>query len=204
MHGTKVEDPTHLKDVSPLRPIGLVMRRKNNAMVLFASGEFGPHAGAPNDTDHWLLGLLFAFGFLVPYTSARTLSAFYHFEALKIGLVTLSYGFGMLANSKSMSPADVSILGSIAGSLLGGRWSDYELARLKRKNNGVGKPEVSQRTLNVLSSITDIDFQMRLHSITIGAILLPPFTIALGWICKQHVHVSAICVFLFCCGFLSM
>lgn len=45
---------------------------------------------------------------------------------------------------------------------------------------------------------------MRLHSITIGAILLPPFTIAFGWICKQHVHVSAICVFLFCCGFLSM
>lgn len=29
-----------LKDVNPLRPIRLVMRRKNNAVVLFASGMF--------------------------------------------------------------------------------------------------------------------------------------------------------------------
>ncbi|KAF6759117.1 vacuolar DHA amino acid exporter [Ephemerocybe angulata] len=140
-----------LMDISPVRPLGLVMRRKNNAVTLFASG------------------LLFAFGFLIPYTSARTLSTHYNYEALKIGLVTLTYGFG-----------------SIAGSLLGGRWSDHQLATLKEKNGGVSKPE------------------MRLHSTRIGAIFLPPFTLAFGWICQKHVHVSAICVFLFSCGFLSI
>lgn len=40
------------------------------------------------------LGLMFAFGFLVPYTSSRTLSIHYNYEALKVGLVTLAYGVG--------------------------------------------------------------------------------------------------------------
>jgi hypothetical protein len=34
-------------------------------------------------------------------------------------------------------------LGGIAGSVWGGRWSDYELARLKAANGGNGYPEVS-------------------------------------------------------------
>ena len=33
-------------------------------------------------------------------------------------------------------------LGSMAGSILGGRWSDYSLRRLKAENGGVGSPEV--------------------------------------------------------------
>ncbi|KAJ2914730.1 hypothetical protein MD484_g5667, partial [Candolleomyces efflorescens] len=63
-----------LMDVNPIRPIGLVLRRLNNFVILFSSG------------------LIFAYGFMIPYTSARTLSAHYGFEALNIGLVTLSYG----------------------------------------------------------------------------------------------------------------
>lgn len=34
--------------------------------------------------------------------------------------------------------------GGIAGSLLGGRWSDYELTRLKTDNGGKIYPEVSR------------------------------------------------------------
>lgn len=34
--------------------------------------------------------------------------------------------------------------GGIAGSVWGGRWSDYELGRLKTANGGKGYPEVSR------------------------------------------------------------
>lgn len=36
------------------------------------------------------------------------------------------------------------LTGSIAGSVLGGRWSDRQLAKLKDKNGGLSKPEVSE------------------------------------------------------------
>ncbi|EFI27249.1 hypothetical protein CC1G_15077 [Coprinopsis cinerea okayama7 len=140
-----------ITDVNPIQPICMVLRRKNNLVVLVASG------------------LQFAFAFFIPYTSARTLSARYDYEALHIGLVTLCYGAG-----------------SIVGSLLGGRWSDYQLARLKVLNQGVSQPE------------------MRLYSTVPGLILLPPFTVGFGWLCEKHAHVSALCVFLFMCGFMAV
>ncbi|KAG6919645.1 hypothetical protein DXG01_003509 [Tephrocybe rancida] len=140
-----------LKDVNPFKPIVLVLRRMNNVVILFASG------------------LLFAFGFLVAYTSARTLSNHYHYNALTIGLVIVSFG-----------------IGSIAGSLLGGRFSDHELARLKAANGNVSYPE------------------MRLKNAVYSSALLPPFVLAFGWVCEQRVHVAAICVMLFFCGFFSI
>jgi len=76
--------------------------------------------------------------------------------------------------------------GSVAGSLLGGRWSDHELARLKAANGNVSYPE------------------MRLKSAIYSIFLLPPCVLAFGWICEAHIHVSAICVMLFSCGFLSI
>ena len=70
--------------------------------------------------------LLFAFGYTIPFTCARTLTdAAYNYDALKIGLVLLSFGAG-----------------SIFGSLLGGRWSDRELRRLTQANGGHHLPEV--------------------------------------------------------------
>ncbi|KAJ3548715.1 hypothetical protein NMY22_g1153 [Coprinellus aureogranulatus] len=160
-----------LKDINPVQPLAMVLRRKNNIIVLSSSG------------------LLFAFAFLITYTSARTLSAFYHFEALKIGLVTLCFGFGRQYAFLNSTRIDrLALQGMIAGSVLGGRWSDIQLARLKTKNGGIANQSC----------------KMRLKSIIIGAMLLPPFTIAFGWICHQHIHVSAICIFLFLCGFLTL
>ncbi|KAG6860753.1 hypothetical protein C0995_007871 [Termitomyces sp. Mi166 len=95
-----------VKDVNPVRPVGLVLRRINNVTILFASG------------------LQFAFYFLIAYTTARTLSMDYHYNALAIGLVIVAFG-----------------VGSITGSVLGGRFSDYELARLKAANGNVSYPE---------------------------------------------------------------
>ncbi|KAH6911807.1 major facilitator superfamily domain-containing protein [Coprinopsis sp. MPI-PUGE-AT-0042] len=114
-------------------------------------------------------GLLFAFTFLIQYTVARTLSTFYGYEALKTGLVSLCFGFGC-----------------VAGSVVGGRFSDFYLSKLKNKNQGISQPE------------------MRLSSTLPGILLLPLFTLAFGWVCQQHLHISAICVFLFCCGFLTL
>ncbi|KAF8817171.1 MFS general substrate transporter [Phlegmacium glaucopus] len=137
-----------LADVNPLKPLGQVLRRKNNIIVLISSG------------------FQFAFGYLTSYTSARTLSISYGYSPLKIGLVTLSFG-----------------IGGIAGSVWGGRWSDYELTRLEIANGGKSYPE------------------MRLRSTFLGAWFLPPCVLAFGWVCAKHVHISALCIFLFLCGF---
>ncbi|KAJ7248883.1 major facilitator superfamily domain-containing protein [Mycena haematopus] len=137
-----------LSDVNPIKPLWLVVRRMNNLVILFASG------------------LCFAFNFIVVFTASRTLSSAYGYNALKVGLVLLSFG-----------------LGNLAGSVLGGRWSDVKLARLKAANGGVSYPE------------------MRLESTKYGLIFLPPSVLAYGWVSEKHVHVSAMCVFLFLSGF---
>ncbi len=50
----------------------------------------------------------------------------YSYNALNIGLVILSFG-----------------VGSIIGSIGGGKWSDMVLRKLKRANGGVSVPEVN-------------------------------------------------------------
>ncbi|KAF8187752.1 vacuolar DHA amino acid exporter [Pholiota molesta] len=111
-------------------------------------------------------GLLYAYGFVVVYATSRTLSSDYGLSALKIGLVTIAYGAG-----------------SVGGSVIGGRWSDLQLARLKAANGGKGYAE------------------MRLASTLIGMVFLPPSVAALGWVCQKHLPIPVICVFLFLGGF---
>ncbi|KAK7014199.1 vacuolar DHA amino acid exporter [Favolaschia claudopus] len=137
-----------LRDVNPFTPLWLVLRRKNNVVILVASG------------------LMFAFNYVVGFTAARTLSSAYGYDALIVGLVLLSFG-----------------LGNLAGSLLGGRWSDIKLAQYKAANGGVGYPE------------------MRLRSTKYAFILIPPCILTFGWLSDQRVHVAALCVFLFLAGF---
>ncbi|KAF9265331.1 vacuolar DHA amino acid exporter [Marasmius fiardii PR-910] len=136
------------KDINPVRPLWRVLRRPNNFCVLLASG------------------LIYAFCFVVSYTTSRTLGTYYHYNALKIGLVLLSFG-----------------LGSMAGSILGGRWSDYQLAKLKEANGGKGYPE------------------MRLTSTIHSSILFPIFILGFAWVLDKHVHIAASVVMLFMCGF---
>ncbi|KAG6821779.1 hypothetical protein H0H93_007205, partial [Arthromyces matolae] len=69
-------------------------------------------------------GLFFAFGFSVAYTTSRTLGIHYDYDALETGLVIVAFG-----------------VGSVAGSVLGGRFSDYQLTRLKSKNGTASYPE---------------------------------------------------------------
>ncbi|KAF9234682.1 MFS general substrate transporter [Melanogaster broomeanus] len=115
-------------------------------------------------------GLLFAFSFTITYTCARTLALYYDYDALRTGLVLLAYG-----------------IGSILGSILGGRWSDRTLARLKAANGGL----VSLR-------------RMRLESTKIAMWFLPPSLVGYAWVCQERVNVAAICVMLFLAGFFSI
>ena len=72
-------------------------------------------------------GILFAGQYTIVYTAAITLArAPYSYNALHIGLVLLSFG-----------------VGSMAGSLGGGKYSDVVLRKLKAANGGVSVPEVS-------------------------------------------------------------
>jgi len=77
-------------------------------------------------------------------------------------------------------------MGSIFGSVFGGRYSDHVLAQLKERNGGTGYPE------------------MRLQSTRLALLCLPPSVAAYGWLCDRHIHVSAVCVALFAAGFFSV
>lgn len=140
-----------MADVNPFPPYLSIVSRKNNLVILIASG------------------LTFAFSFSITYTCARTLSMYYDYDALKTGLVLLAYG-----------------IGCVAGSILGGRWSDRTLARLKAANGGVSFPE------------------MRLESTKIAMLWSPLSVIGYAWVCQERVNVAAVCVMLFLAGFLSV
>ncbi|KAI9064704.1 vacuolar DHA amino acid exporter [Trametes sanguinea] len=114
-------------------------------------------------------GLIFAFSYSITYTCSRTLANKYDYNALQIGLVLLAFG-----------------VGSLCGSVLGGRYSDYVFRKLKARNGGVSSAE------------------MRLQSTMVPMVFLPPSVIAYGWVCERHVNVGAICVMLFLSGFFSI
>ncbi|KAG9315513.1 major facilitator superfamily domain-containing protein [Chiua virens] len=131
-------------------------------------------------------GLLFAFSFSLTYTCARTLSLYYDYDAMTTGLVLLAYG-----------------VGSMLGSILGGRWSDRTLVRLKAANGGVSYPEV-RKTQQLITKIVEDSMQMRLESTKLAMPWFPLAVVGYAWACQEHVHVSAICVMLFLSGFFSI
>ncbi|KAG0702538.1 vacuolar DHA amino acid exporter [Suillus ampliporus] len=140
-----------ITDINPFHAYLSIVSRKNNFAILIATG------------------LIYAFCFTIPYTCARTLSMYYNYDALKIGLVLLAYG-----------------VGSITGSILGGRWSDRTLARVQAANGGISFPE------------------MRLESTKVAMLWLPLSVLGYAWVCQEHVNIAAVCVMLFLTGFLSM
>ncbi|CAB5205150.1 unnamed protein product [Rhizophagus irregularis] len=69
------------------------------------------------------------------------------------------------------------------GSVIGGKWSDYVLLKLK-KNNGVGYPE------------------MRLHSVWIGCFFYFGFFIyVMGWFLEARLHIALPIIAMFTGGF---
>ncbi|SJL07196.1 uncharacterized protein ARMOST_10539 [Armillaria ostoyae] len=66
-----------LRDVNPVHPLWLVLRRRNNLLILFSSG------------------ILFSYCFIVVYTTSRTLGTAYGYDALTIGFILVSFGLGL-------------------------------------------------------------------------------------------------------------
>lgn len=72
--------------------------------------------------------LSFSAQYTIVYTASITLGkAPYSYGSLKIGLVVLAFG-----------------IGNILASMIGGKYSDMVLKKLKKKNGGVGNPEVRE------------------------------------------------------------
>ncbi|XP_006462310.1 hypothetical protein AGABI2DRAFT_72269 [Agaricus bisporus var. bisporus H97] len=69
------------RDVNPLKPIYLILRRWNNLAMLFATG------------------IVLAWQLTIVYTIARTLTSRYNYDAWKVGFTSLAYGVGALFGS---------------------------------------------------------------------------------------------------------
>ncbi|KAG8965945.1 hypothetical protein FRC05_002936 [Tulasnella sp. 425] len=155
---------TTFADINPVSPAWKVLKQKSNIVALLASGVFYQDSTFKRrSTEQWTgPGSFFGYSYGICYTCARTFAAPpYSYNALKVGSVLLSFG-----------------LGNVAGSILGGRWSDRILSRLKAANGG-----------------------FRLQSTTHAMVILPLATLAYGWTCHFHVHVAAPVVSLFVAGF---
>ncbi|KAG1869014.1 vacuolar DHA amino acid exporter [Suillus subalutaceus] len=114
-------------------------------------------------------GLVFGFNYCLSYTCERTLANAYGYNALSVGMVLLCLG-----------------VGSIAGSVIGGRWSDRVVKKMKEENGGQWYAE------------------MRLESSKLAMLWLPPSVIGYGWMCDRHLNVAAVCVMLVLVGFTSI
>ncbi|GJJ15744.1 hypothetical protein Clacol_010022 [Clathrus columnatus] len=86
-----------------------------------------------------------------------------------IGLVLLTFG-----------------IGSVAGSLLGGRWSDHVLKKCRERKGDKASSED------------------RLESTKPMMFVLPPALIAYAWMAEKHVDIAGICVALFFVGLSSI
>ncbi|KAG2130662.1 vacuolar DHA amino acid exporter [Suillus bovinus] len=114
-------------------------------------------------------GLIFGFNYCLSYSCERTLANVYGYNALSVGLVLLCLG-----------------IGSVAGSIIGGRWSDRVVGRMKKANGGQWYAE------------------MRLESAKLAMPWIPPFIIGYGWACDKHLNVAVICSMLVLVGFTSI
>lgn len=111
--------------------------------------------------------LSFSAQYTIVYTASITLGkAPYSYGSLKIGLVVLAFG-----------------IGNILASMIGGKYSDMVLKKLKKKNGGVGNPE------------------MRLRSTVLAMPILVASFLAYAWTAEEKVHIAALVVCLFFAGF---
>jgi hypothetical protein len=88
------EERVTLRDVSPFRPIYLVLRRWNNVAMLLVNGEIMPAGRFCTHTNSFVEGIMFSWQMMITYTIARSLSIHYHYNPWKIGLTSLAYGLG--------------------------------------------------------------------------------------------------------------
>lgn len=92
-----------------------------------------------------------------------------NYDSLKVGLVLVAFGGG-----------------NIGGSLLGGRYSDYKLAQLKKANGGVSEPEMRLKSMLPAIPVMILSF------------------LGYAWTAEEKVHIAGPVIFLFFAGFSLM
>ncbi|KAG0704803.1 vacuolar DHA amino acid exporter [Suillus ampliporus] len=171
--GLDGENRTNSKDIEAQQAVIPASAIKEVKLSIADVNPFPPYLSIISRKNNFTIlvasGFLYGFSFSTTYSCARTLSMHYNYDALQIGLVLLAFG-----------------VGSISGSILGGRWSDRTLARAVAANEGVSFPE------------------MRLESTKIAMVWLPLAVLGYAWVCQERVNIGALCVMLFLAGFLSI
>ncbi|KAG2089032.1 vacuolar DHA amino acid exporter [Suillus discolor] len=146
-----------IRDINPFPPYFQILSRKNNAGFPFYISLTTS------------LGLVFGFNYCLSYTCERTLANTYGYDALSVGLVLICLG-----------------IGSVAGSIIGGRWSDRVVGKMIKENGGQWYAE------------------MRLESSKLTMLWIPLSLIGYGWACDKHLNVAVICVMLVLVGFTTI
>lgn len=82
------------RDVNPLKPIYLILRRWNNLAMLFATGEVSFTVSLSSTSPGVVSGIVLAWQLTIVYTIARTLTSRYNYDAWKVGFTSLAYGVG--------------------------------------------------------------------------------------------------------------
>jgi hypothetical protein len=84
-----------IADVNPFPQVAQVAKRKNNIVMYFPSGTHSLHLDRMCESWPENVALLFALSYSISYTCSTTLFAPpYEYDALKVGLVLLSFGVG--------------------------------------------------------------------------------------------------------------
>ncbi|GBC06045.1 hypothetical protein RclHR1_06590005 [Rhizophagus clarus] len=112
------------------------------------------------------ISIIFAVIYVQNTLAAPSFTNIYHVSESTIGLIFLSSGSGYLI-----------------GSFFGGKWSDYVLAESKKRNKGVGYPE------------------MRINSVWFGCFILSVSYICYGWFLKARLHIAFPITVMFTGGF---
>ncbi|RGB36734.1 major facilitator superfamily domain-containing protein, partial [Rhizophagus diaphanus] len=112
------------------------------------------------------ISITFAVIYIQNTLVGQSFANIYHVSASTVGLIFLAPGIGYMI-----------------GSVIGGKWSDYVLIEAKRRNNGVGYPE------------------MRLHSVWIGCFFISVSYIGYGWFLEARLHIALPIIAMFTGGF---
>lgn len=83
-----------LTDVNPIPPMLDVLTRLNNVAILTCSGMLLPLHISIIPQINGVIGILFGVTYSISYTCSITLDKKYHYNAMQIGLVLLSFGCG--------------------------------------------------------------------------------------------------------------
>jgi len=134
-----------LLDMNPLKPIWSILKRKNNLFILLPSCEcLCPQPSPLGLTRIHSTAIRFPVQYMFHYVS-HVLSCPVQFQSSSSRSRLTLLWFGYVVPRERRDVSSTYSTGNMFGSVLGGKWSDYNLAKLKQENGGKSAPEVNSR-----------------------------------------------------------